>query len=46
MLAYLKNKPKGKFGKFKYESPDPHALAAERQIFQPYQSYFNVPNEI
>jgi hypothetical protein len=46
MLAYLKNKPKGKFLKFKYNSPDPQALATERRIFQPYQSYFNVPSEV
>jgi len=46
MVSYLNNKPKGKFGKFKYGSPDPQALATERQIFQPYQSYFNVPSEI
>jgi hypothetical protein len=46
MVAYLDNKPKGKFGKFKYGTPDPQALASERQIFQPYQNYFKVPNEI
>lgn len=44
--AYLDAKPKGKHGKFQYESPDPAQLAAERAQFSDYQAYFRVPNEI
>lgn len=45
MTAYLEAKPKGKYGKFTYKSSDPEVLAAERKIFEPYQTYFGVPNE-
>jgi len=46
MGASLDGRAKGKLGKFKYQSPDSAALASERKIFERYQSYFNVPNEI
>ncbi len=46
MSASLEGRPKGKLGRFKYQSPDPAALANERRIFERYQAYFNVPNEI
>jgi hypothetical protein len=46
MRAYLEAKPKGKHGKFEYESLDPEQMAAERAQFRDYQEYFSVPNEI
>jgi hypothetical protein len=46
MTSCLDTKPKGKFGKFRYKSPAPEALANERKSFERYQSYFKVPNEI
>ena len=46
MIAYLDAKPKGKFGRFEYDRPSATAVAAERKVFEDYQTYFKVPNEI
>jgi len=43
MLKYLEGKPKGKFGKHKYDINDERAK--ERQLFQRYQEHYNVPFE-
>ena len=44
--AYLAAKPKGKHGKFEYESADAAQIAVERERFRTYQEYFGVPNEV
>jgi hypothetical protein len=43
MLNYLSNKPKGKFGKHKYQADD--TKAAERHFFTRYQDRYNVAVE-
>jgi hypothetical protein len=43
---YLADKPQGKFGKHNYGVADADHIAARREIFARYQSYFSVPNEI
>jgi hypothetical protein len=44
--SYLAKKPQGKHGDYRYQSPDPEQVAAERERFRAYQEYFGVPNEI
>jgi hypothetical protein len=44
MLAYLGNKPKGKFGAHQYRVDA--ARSRERPMFRRYQSLYNVPSEI
>lgn len=46
MQAYLEAKPKGKHGRFEYESPATEQVAVERDQFRVYQDYFGVPDEI
>jgi hypothetical protein len=46
MLAYVANKPKDKFGKHDYEIGDARTIAAMREAFRPFQSYFGVESEI
>ena len=46
MRSYLANKPQGKHGSYRYESPDPEQVAAERARFREYQEYFGVANEV
>ncbi|MFK7897036.1 MAG: sulfotransferase [Myxococcota bacterium] len=43
--AYLDAKPKGKHGRYVYESVAPEQMTEERRRFQAYQDYFRVPNE-
>lgn len=44
--AYLQAKPKGKFGKHQYDVPEGERLAEVRSLYNRYQSYFDVPNEV
>ncbi|MEH6571176.1 MAG: hypothetical protein V7709_19000, partial [Halioglobus sp.] len=44
MLAYLEEKPKGKFGKHSYDVDQ--SRSADRQFFRRYQDLYGVPNEI
>ncbi len=46
MQDYLANKPKGKFGKHSYQGDDEQQRNRKRALFQRYQQYFGVPNEI
>lgn len=41
MLAYLKDKPQGKFGAHQYQSD-----ASERHFFKRYQDHYGVPSEV
>ncbi len=43
---YLASKPQGKFGKHRYSVAEAEEAAARRKLFQRYQDYFGVPNEI
>jgi hypothetical protein len=43
---YLAAKPKGKFGKHQYDIADAEETARRRQLFDRYQRFFSVPNEI
>jgi hypothetical protein len=43
---YLASKPQGKHGKFDYARADPAQIAAERERFRTYQTFFGVPDEI
>jgi len=43
MLAYLAEKPQGKFGVHRYEIDDKRE--ADRLFFQRYQSAYDIPNE-
>lgn len=45
MLAYLANKPKGKFGAHNYQV-DQGSVSKERAYFDRYQRHYNVPNEV
>lgn len=45
MSAYLRHKPKGKFGVHRYELGQREQIARERAHYQRYQDYFDVPNE-
>ncbi|MDB6063587.1 MAG: hypothetical protein JWM78_3690 [Verrucomicrobiaceae bacterium] len=46
MRAYLANKFKGKHGAHLYEQAPVNAVESERPLYQRYQTFFNVPNEI
>jgi hypothetical protein len=45
MQAYLARKPQGKFGKHQYSLGEQRENARKRQLYQRYQTYFNVPDE-
>ena len=45
MQAYLAAKPRGKFGKHRYEEGDEGLKARERTLFRQYQQRFGVPDE-
>ena len=45
MQHYLAQKPKGKFGKHRYQTDDAQERDRKRALFQRYQDYFGVPNE-
>lgn len=45
MQAYLARKPQGKFGKHQYSLGEQAENARKRQLYKPYQAYFNVPDE-
>jgi hypothetical protein len=46
MRAYLAARPQEKFGKHQYDSAPAEVIAAERRVYQRYQNFFNVPDEI
>lgn len=46
MLAFLDAKPKGKYGEHIYSKTPPEVIAEERLIYQRYQQYFGVRNEL
>jgi hypothetical protein len=46
MRDYLAARPQEKFGKHQYESSPAAVIAEERRVYQRYQQYFDVPNEI
>jgi hypothetical protein len=46
MRAYLAKKTKGIFGKHEYEPTPTNLAESERSIYEAYQNYFSVPNEI
>ncbi len=43
--GYLDAKPKGKHGRYVYESAEPDQMSEERRSFRAYQNYFKVPDE-
>ncbi len=43
---YLAAKPKGSHGRFEYDRADAGQIAAERERFRAYQTFFGVPDEI
>jgi len=43
---YLSRKPQGKFGRHTYSIAEEEEAAELRKLFQRYQDYFGVPNEI
>lgn len=45
MQTYLARKPQGKFGKHQYSLGEQRENARKRQLYQRYQTYFNVPDE-
>lgn len=46
MQQFLAEKPQGKFGKHEYEHPPVEVIEYERGVYQKYQEYFSVPNEL
>ena len=44
--AYLRRRPKDKFGVHRYAPPDPGRIAAERPCFAGYQARYGVPSEL
>jgi hypothetical protein len=46
IAGYLGSKPKGVFGAHRYATGDDAAIREERALFQRYQRYFGVPNEV
>lgn len=46
MQAYLDQKPKGKFGSHQYSVDSASEIAASRKLFQRYQNFYQVNNEI
>jgi hypothetical protein len=46
MQDYLQKKPQGKFGKHRYSIGEQEENARKRQLFQRYQQYFQVPDEV
>ena len=45
MRDYLERKPKGKFGKHRYQGDDEQARSHKRELYRRYQQYFGVPDE-
>lgn len=46
MQGYLDEKPQGKFGKHRYQVGDERENKRKRELFQRYQQYFAVPDEV
>ncbi len=46
MANYLQQKPQGKFGRHQYSIGQQEENAHKRQLFQRYQHYFQVPDEV
>jgi hypothetical protein len=46
MADYLSQKPQGKFGRHRYGIAEQAEALARRRLFERYQAYFGVPNEI
>ncbi len=46
MRDYLRQKPQGKFGKHQYSIGEQEENARKRHLFQRYQHYFQVPDEV
>ncbi|MDO8862975.1 sulfotransferase [Haliea sp. E1-2-M8] len=46
MQGYLQQKPQGKFGRHQYSIGEQEENARKRQLFQRYQHYFKVPDEV
>ncbi|MEQ9462245.1 MAG: sulfotransferase [Haliea sp.] len=46
MANYLRQKPQGKFGRHQYSIGEQEENARKRQLFQRYQKYFQVPDEV
>jgi len=46
MQSYLAQKPQGKFGKHNYQGDDEQERNRKRALFQRYQQYFGVPDEV
>jgi hypothetical protein len=46
METYMREQPRSARPAHEYEKGSPELIAHERKIFQRYQTYFNVPNEV
>jgi hypothetical protein len=46
ITRFLKDKPKGVFGKHEYELGDRGGIAEERKLLERYQAFFDVPSEV
>ena len=46
MQDYLRAKPQGKFGRHRYSIGEQEENARKRRLFQRYQDYFQVPDEV
>jgi hypothetical protein len=46
MREYLVKRTQGKFGKHQYEQASAEIIESERCLYEAYQRYFSVPNEI
>ena len=45
MRQYLRDKPKGKFGRHEYGLGESDEVRRQREYFRRYQHYFGVPDE-